>query len=169
MKRLISVFLILASLVGCARVDREKLTQEVLAKDPEFAAVLEKHRELSSRMQTYERELAVRRSDVEKKIAQLRKDLVDAAASVRTKADEVKKRMDPDRARLQQVLIQVGNDLKIKREQRSSLGKQIALLKKSGKEISPEMLKQAGALDSDMAALKEQLRLLKIKLLLIKL
>ena len=169
MKRLFGLLLMLTWLAGCAPVDKEQLTKEVLAKDPEFRAVLDKHQEQSSRIQTYERELAVRRSEAEKKIAQLRKDLVDAAASVRTKTAEVKKRMDPDRLRLQQALTQAGNDLRIKREQRASLGKQIALLKKSGKEVSPELIKQTEALDQEMAALKEQVRLLKIKQLLIKL
>ena len=169
MKRLTGILLILTWLAGCAPVDKEQLAKEVLAKDPEFGAVLDKHQELSSRIQTYERELSVRRSEVEKKIAQLRKDLVDAAASVREKTNEVKKRMDPDRVRLQQALVQAGNDLRLKREQRSILGKQVALLKKSGKEVSPDLMKQAEALDQEMASLKEHVRLLKIKLLLIKL
>ena len=160
-------------LSGCAPVDRQKLAQEVLAKDPEFSAVLEKHRELSSRIQTYDRELSVRRSDVEKKITQLRKDLVDAAVSVRTKTNEAKKRMEPDRQRLQQALTQAGNELKIKQGQRSILGKQVAMLKKSpGQPQDGRMaqwLKQAETLDQDLAEVKERMRLYKIKLILIKL
>jgi len=159
-------------LAGCAPVDRQKLAQEVIAKDPEFAAVLEKHRELSSRIQTYDRELSVRRSDVEKKIIQLRKDLVDAVVTVRLKTEDVKKRMEPDRVRLQQALTQAANELKIKREQRSTLGKQIAMLKKSPGQ-SPDdnlaLLKQAEQLDQGLAEVKDRMRLYKIKLLLIKL
>ena len=169
MRRLVGLFLILASLAGCAPINKENLTKEVLAKDPEFGAVLDKHREIASRIQTYSRELAVRRTEVEKKIAQLHKDLVDSAASVRGKSEEIKKRMGPDHVRLQKSLAETGNDLRMKREQRSSLGKQIALARKSSKEASPEMLKQAEELDRDLAALKERVRLLKIELLLIKL
>lgn len=157
---------------GCAPVDREKLAQEVVAKDPEFAAVLEKHRELTSRIETYDRELSVRRSEVEKKVALLRKDLVDAAASVRAKTEEVKKRMDPDRMRLQQALTQSGNELNIKQAQRSALGKQIAILKKSGQPESgglAQLLQQAQQLDQEMAEIKDRIRLTKIKLVLIKL
>ena len=169
----LGLFIALLWLAGCAPVDRQKLTQEVIAKDPEFSAVLEKHRELSSRIQTYDRELSVRRSDVEKKITQLRKDLVDAAGSVRTKTNEVKKRMEPDRVRLQQALTQAGDELKIKQERRSTLGKQIAMLKKSPGQ-SPDgglapLLKQAEGLDQDLVEAKERIRLYKIKLLLIKL
>ncbi len=169
MRRLISLFLLVAALAGCAPVDREKLTAEAVAKDPEFGAVLDKRREIASRIQTYSRELAVRRTEVEKKIAQLHKDLVDSAASVRGKSEEIKKRMDPDHVRLQRSLAETVNGLRMKREQRSSLGKQIALLIKSSKEVSPEMLKQAEELNRDLAALKERVRLLKIELLLIKL
>ena len=173
MRRLIGLFIALLWLAGCAPIDRQKLTQEVIAKDPEFGAVLEKHRELSSRIQTYDRELSVRRSEVEKKITQLRKDLVEAAASVRMKTNEAKKRMEPDRLRLQQALTQAGNELKIKQEQRSTLGKQIAMLKKSPGQ-SPDgnlaqLLKQAEQFDQDLAEVKERTRLYKIKLLLIKL
>lgn len=169
MRQFISVFLVITAFSGCAPIDREKLVKEVVAKDPEFGAVLDKHREIVSRMQTYNRELSVRRSEVEKKIAQLHKDLVDAAASVRVKSEEIKKRMDPDHVRLQNQLTQAGNDLRMKREQRSSIGKQVALLRKSGKEVPPEMLKQAEGLDRDLEGLKERVRLLKTELLLIKL
>ena len=57
----------------------------------------------------------------------------------------------------------------MKREQRSSLGKQIALAKKSGSAVPPEMIQQTEQLDQDLKVLTEEVRLLKIKLLLIKL
>ena len=103
MRRFIGLILIAASLAGCAPIDRDKLTKEVVAKDPEFGAVLEKRKELASRIETYNRELAVRKSEVEKKIAQLRRDLVESSASVRSRSSEVKKRMEPDRLRIQQL------------------------------------------------------------------
>lgn len=173
MRRFIGLLLILGCFGGCAPVDREKLIKEATAKDPEFGSVLEKHRELTSRIQTYERELSVRRSEVEKKIGLLRKDLVDAAASVRTKSEEVKKRMEPDRLRLQNALTQTTIDLRIKREQRSTIGKEIAYLKKSGQgqlaDKERELIKQASAMDQELASFKERIRLIKIELLLIKL
>ncbi|MBI4340754.1 MAG: hypothetical protein HY598_00560 [Candidatus Omnitrophica bacterium] len=166
--------LLAAPLAGCAPpVDREKLAKEVVSKDPEFGDVLEKHRELSNRMQTFQRELELRRSTVEKNIAQLRKDLADTAASVRVKTDEVKRRMEPDRRRLELALSLAGEELKAKRAQRASLGRQIAQLKKSsggtdGGKLD-ELLREAQRLDQELASLKGHIRLLKIKLLLIKL
>lgn len=172
-KRLVGLLLVLSWAAGCMPVDREKLTKEVTAKDPAFGMVLEKHREIASRIQTFDRELSVRRSEVEKKINQLRKDLVDAASSVRAKSEEARKRMEPDRQRLQSELAQTANDLRIKREQRSTLGKEVAFLKKSGQEQPSDklqgLLKQAAAVDEDLASLKDRVRLIKIKLLLIKL
>jgi len=182
MRRLI-LFLLVGLAAGCSPVNREELEKEVLNKDPEFETVLDKHRELSNRIQTYERELALRRSTVEKSIMQLRKDLADTAASVRVKTAEVKARMDPDRKRLELALAKAGEELKTKRAQRASLGVQIAQLKKATQGAAgvgeqerarqeakmEEMLKDAKRLDSEMASLKEHVRLLKIKLLLIKL
>lgn len=165
-------FILLASLAGCAPVDREKLAQEVVAKDPEFASVLEKQKELSGRIQTYERELIVRRTETQKKIDQLRKDLADAASVVRAKTADVKKRMDPDKQRLELSLTAAAGELALKRQERANLGKEIVQLKKSGQGASGELeqlLRQTEQLDSLISDRKENVRLLKIKLLLIKL
>ena len=172
-----ALLLFVASMAGCAPpVNREKLSKEVVSKDPDFGAVLEKRQELSNRIQTYQRELEVRRSTAEKSITQLRKDLADTAASVRIKIDEVKKRIEPDRKRIELALAMAGEELKAKRAQRASLGNQISQLKKSvqtgaaGQDARlNDMLHDAGRLDQEMASLKEHVRLLKIKLLLIKL
>ena len=161
------------ALAGCAPpVDRNKLVKEVIEKDPAFGAVLEKHRELTSRIQTYQRELDVRRSTVEKSIQQLRRDLADTAASVRTKIDDVRKRMEPDRKRLELALNMAGEELKTRRVQRASLGRQIAQVKKSAAGDDPrlaELLRDAQRLDQELAGLQEQVRLLKIKLVLVRL
>ncbi len=182
--RLLALLVFLATFVtGCAPAHREQLVKEVLSKDPEFAAVLEKQRELSSRIQTYERELALKRSTVDKTIQQLRKDLAEAANQVRARTAEVKQRMEPDRKRLELSLSITGEELGAKREQRASLGRQIAQVKKSLKDprVSfsaeqiaeknakiEEMARDAQRLDQEMAGLKEHIRLIKIKLLLIK-
>ncbi len=177
LKRPIAILLLAAgSMAGCAPpVNREQLTKEVVSKDPDFGAVLEKHRELSNRIQTYQRELEVRRSTVEKNIAPLRKGLAGAPAAVRVKIDEVKARMEPDRKQLELALATAGAELKAKRAQRASLGNQISQLKKSMQASAAgqdtrlnDMLHEAGRLDQEMASLKEHVRLLKIKLLLIK-
>ena len=172
------------SLGSCAPANRDQLAKEVIAKDPEFAAVLEKRRQLVSRIQTFEKELALKRSTVDKTIAQLRKDLAAANANVRQKTVETKRRMDPDRERLDLALSMAGQELRTKRQQRANLGRQIAQLKKAAKgaqgtwtredmerhdERITEMLADAERLDAEMAGLKEHSRLLKLKLLLIKL
>ena len=144
--------------------------------------MLEKHRELTNRIQTYQRELALKRSTIEQNIAQLRKDLAAAASGVNAKIDEVKKRMDPDRNRLMQGLQAASEELRAKREQRAHLGRATAELKKAlGSQGSwtpqeqerretqlNDTLQDAKRLDQEMATLQVHMRLLKIKLLLIK-
>ena len=183
MKRAIAIVLLLGW-SGCAPANREQLAKEVVSRDPEFAAIIEKHHQLISRIQTFEKELALKRSTVEKTIGQLRKDLAAATANVRLKTDETKKRMEPDRQRLELALSMAGEELRTKRQQRASLGRQIAQLRKAAKsaqgawsreeierhdETMREMLADAQRLDDEMAGLKEHSRLLKLKLLLIKL
>ena len=183
MRRLIVILLVLGT-ASCAPANREELTKEVLKMDPEFSSVLEKHRELTSRIETYERELALKRSTIEKGIAQLRKDLAAAAASTRVKTDEVKKRMEPDQQRLTLALSMSSEELRAKRIQRASLGRSITQLRKAlnSKDATwteqertrqqaqiDDMLQNTTRLDNEMAGLKQNARLLKIKLLLIKL
>ena len=183
MRWLVVIVLVLGT-ASCAPANREELTKEVLKVDPEFSAVLEKHRELTSRIETYERELALKRSTIERGIAQLRKDLATATASTRAKTTEVKKRMEPDQQRLTLALSMSSEELRAKRIQRASLGRSMAQLRKAlnSKDAAwtqqerthqqtqlDEMLQDAVRLDKEMAGLKQNARLLKIKLLLIKL
>lgn len=168
---------------GCSPANREQLAKEVVRADPEFADVLEKHRELSNRIETYKQELTLKRTTIQQKIDQLQKDLAAATANFRIKSAEVSHRIDPDRERLQLALTSASNELRVKREQRAGLGRQMAQVKKglksAGANADPnrakreaelaEMARDAGRLDQEMTAIKQHLRLLKIKLLLIKL
>jgi len=183
MRWLIAILLMLSA-ASCAPAKREDLVKEVLKVDPEFSAVLEKHRELSSRIETAKRELELKRSTIERSIAQLRKDLAAAATSARAKTSEIKKRMEPDQQRLTMALSMSSEELRAKRIQRASLGRSIARLRKAlnNKDAAwtseerlrqqaqlDEMLKDTARLDGEMTGLKQHVRLLKIKLLLIKL
>lgn len=178
---LFSAFL-LAWMSSCAPVDRGQLTKEVLAKDPSFEQVLDKRKELTSRVQTLERELALKRETVDKNITQLRKDLATAASNVRIKTAEIKKRMDPDQKRLEEELASISQELRSSQEKRAALGRQMAQLKKN---LSPkasltaeerakqeaslnEMVADSQTLDQEMQAIKERVRIVKIKLLLVK-
>ena len=169
---------------GCAPVNRDELAKEALAADPSFASVLEKHRELASRTETYERELTLKRSTVEQTIKQMRQDLAASAEAVRAKSAETKARMDPDRRRLTDSLDAAGKELRAKEAQRAAIGRAISQLRKSLKSSSEawtaeerarqdahveEMLRDAARIDYELAAIKAHVRLLKIKLLLIKL
>jgi uncharacterized protein YdcH (DUF465 family) len=183
MRRLILLLAVLGA-ASCAPAKREDLVKEVLKVDPEFSTVLEKHRELSSRIETAKRELELKRSTIERNIAQLRKELAAAAASANTKTAEIKKRIEPDQQRLATALSLSSEELRAKRLQRASLGRSIAQLRKAlnSKDAAwtpeerarqqaqlDEMLEDTARLDSEMAGLKQNVRLLKIKLLLIKL
>ena len=170
---------------GCAKpVDREELTTQVLQADPEFSSVLAKHRELINRIETHGQELALKRSSIEHGIQQLRQELAQAAASVKEKTAELKKRIDPDRERLQLALTMSTEELRAKQLQRAGLGRSVTKLRKAAKNAdanwtSKERSQQErevddrqrdmARLDQEMTAIKEHIRLLKIKLLLIKL
>ena len=170
--------------IGCAPANRDELVKEVLKADPAFASVLDKHRELANRVDTYEQEFALKRKTVEETITQMRKDLGAAAATVRAKTLEATKRLQPEREKLELSLSLAGEELRAKRAQRASLGRSIAQLRKSlsNKDavLSPdersrqttqtdELARDAARLDHEIAALKEHARLLKLKLLLIRL
>ena len=167
---------------GCAPVNRDELTKEALAADPSFASVLEKHRELVNRIETYERELALKRNTAEQAIKQMRQDLAVSAEAVRAKSAETKAKMEPDRRRFIDALAQSEGELKAKQAQRAAIGRAISQLRKSLKSSREawtdterarqdthveEMLRDAARIDREMAAIKTHVRLLKIKLLLI--
>ena len=175
--------LLLASLVGCAPANRDALVKEVVTADPTFQAVLDKHRDLVNRIQTLERELALKRTTIEESIAKLRQELLAAAANVKSKTAELKKRLEPEREPLQLALAMAGEELRAKRAQRAGLGRSISRLKKAVKDSTvltleersshaaqlEEMLRDAARVDHELAVLQQHMRLLKIKLLLIKL
>ncbi|MDP3722604.1 MAG: hypothetical protein Q8R91_03790 [Candidatus Omnitrophota bacterium] len=179
------VVLLLLLVIGCAPpANREQLAKEVVAVDPEFELVLDKHRELSNRIETYQRELALKRSAVERNIAQMRQDLAETVAKIRAKTVDVKQRMEPDRQRLELALSMASEELRARRGARSSLGRAMAQLRKAAKgRQAPwtpeeraeqearlhEMVQDAGRIDEEIATLKAHVRLLKIKFLLIRL
>jgi len=174
----------LSDVVGCAPANREQLTREILKADPGFAVVLDKHRELTNRIKTYERELALKRSTVERQIVHLRKELATAASTVRTRTQEARTRMEPERQRWQLALAMASEELRAKQLQRASLGRSIANLRTAAKtagevwspseraqhEAQMEQLRgDAKRLEAEITTLREHGRLLKIKLLLIRL
>ena len=183
-RRFFGLMLVLA-LAGCGRpANREQLVQQVLKSDPSFAAVLDRHRELANKIDTFERELSLKRSTVQRTIDQLRQDLAASTAVVAGKVAETKKRIAPEQGRLTLALSMAAEELRAKRMQRASLGRSISQLKKavrsagtawSAEELGrqqaqvEEMLADAERLDQEMATIKEHVRLLKIKLLLVKL
>ena len=164
--------------------NRERLAKEVLQSDPAFSEVLDRHREITNRIATYDREMALKRKTAEQAIAQMRKELAAAAASSRVKTAELKKRMEPDRERVTLALAMASEELRAKQGQRASLGRTMTQLKKALK--SPhtgwsaqertrqearlqEILEDAARFDKEITAFTAHVRLLKIKLLLIKL
>lgn len=169
---------------GCGRpVNREQLAKEVLEADPGFSPVLDKHRGLANRIGTLERELAVKRSTIEQSIAQLRMELSMSTSAVNGKIDEVKKQIEPDRQRFEIALSMAEEELRGKRFQRASLGRSMARLRKAGRAAKDaladserarqaaqlrEMVRDAARLDQEAASLKEHVRLLKKKILLLR-
>ena len=85
MRRFAAAALLLAAagFTGCERADHDALAGEVLAADPEFSSVLDKHEEIINRIETYQRELELKRTTVDQTIAQMRQDLAASTESVR--------------------------------------------------------------------------------------
>jgi hypothetical protein len=168
---------------SCAPVNRERLTKEVLTADPAFTEVLAKHREVTSRLETFERQLRFKREQVEREIKQQRQNLGALSASLREKVRETRQLMAPDRARLEHALAMASGELHAKRVQRAAVGRSIAQLKKlsrgndsafSAQEQAQHaaQLQELGAdaarLDQELQALRRHVQLLKLKLLLIR-
>ena len=182
--RAAALTLLLAGLpAGCAPADRDQLAKEVLAADPSFAGVLEKHHELANRIDTYQRELALKRSTVDQTIKQMRQDLAASAEAVRSRSAETKAKMEPDRRRIADALRASAGELRARQAQRAAVGRELARLKKSLSRsgetaLSPEqsgadprlqdLLRDADRIDQEVALIKRHGRLLKIKLLLIQ-
>ena len=169
---------------GCDRsVNREQLAKDVLKADPGFSGVLDRHRSLANRIGMFERELAVKRSTIEQSIAQMRRELSTSTATVKGKIDEVKKQIEPEQQRLEVALSMAEEEFRIKRFQRASLGRSMARLRKAGHTAKGawtdaerarqeaqlrEMARDAARLDQEIASLKEHVRLLKKKILLLR-
>ena len=162
---------------------RDRLIQEILVEDPEFAWVLERHRTTANQIETYQRELALKRATVEQNVAELRRDLAATTAQVRSKIAEAQQRVEPDRATLKMQIVQAETELRGKRLQRSQLGRTTASVRKglhaaggapsaerSMRETQQqELARDAQRLDQELTGLKAHLRLLRIKLELIRL
>ena len=174
-----------AFLAGCGPpVNREQLIKQVLDADPGFSSVLARHRELARRIDTYQRELALKRNTVEQSIRQMRKELAEKAIAVKSKVDETKRGIGPDRKRLELALFMAAEEMKAKHVQRASLGHAIARLRKSRKSgdipastaerIAQEsqlndLVNDAARLDQEIVALNTHIHFIKVKLFLIKL
>ncbi len=172
----LSLIVLLCWMTGCAKVNRQQLEQEVLAADPEFRDVLEKRQELANRVQTYERELALKRTSIERNITQLRQELSDASQNVKTKTQEIRKRMEPDQERINLALSLANEKLRAARTQRTGVTRSVAKLRKAlqsgagGTEAElKELEREASRLDQEFKVMQRHVRLLRAKLLLLKL
>ena len=169
---------------GCSPANRDQIARDVLRADPSFVEVLQKHRELANRIETYKRELALKRAAIDRTMAQLRKDVATATEAARRKTVDTQRLMKPDREGLKLALSMAAQELRAKQAQRASLGRSMAELRKALKipegpwtaeertrqeHHMQEMLRDAARLDQEIAAMKSHLRLLQMKLLLIKL
>lgn len=173
----------LLGIFSCSPINRDDMVKEILKKDPGFARILDKHRELGNRMATYERELTLKRSTMERKIEKLRQEMTEASVMAKQKIASVKPLMEPDRRRLEQALGASSQELRGLQSKRAQLGGIISRFKKTMEVQTPgdprlkvrqerdlaEMLQDAQRFQYEITAFKEHIRRLKIKLLLIRL
>ncbi len=169
---------------GCNRqpFNAEALRKEALQADPAFAEALNKHDELANRVLVLKRELDLKRTQIEGQISALRAELRDTTAAVNRNIDSTKALLNPTIERIELSTSLGAEDLRAKERQRSQLGRSISRLRKqlkqSGEQTSTEqaqmtqqlteMLQETQRLDQEIAALKEHLRILKMKRLLLR-
>lgn len=183
-QQLLAIALAAAWVTGCAPANRDQLAKEVLQADPEFSSVLEKREHLMNRIEERKRKLEIKRNTIDEGIAQLRRDLASATAMTRKEITLIEEQMKPDHERIQLALSLASEELRAKRQERATLGRQIAQLRKAAKNTGAQwtaeehaaheaelaaMLEDAGRLDQEMVGMKGHLRLLKIKMVLIRL
>jgi len=156
-------------------MNRAQLEKDVVQADPDFSWMLEKRRSLAKRVDTYARELTLKRSTTEQAIAQLRKDLAGVTATMRSKIAEAKRQMEPERIKLDAQLTEALRQLREKREQLAQMDRAISALRRSDKASGAshasqmnEMVRDAKRLDQEVALIKEHVKLIKTKLLLIR-
>ena len=177
------ILAILVGIMGCGQANRQALEKKVLEADPSFRAVLDKHEELTNRLETHQRELALKRDSIQQTIKRLRRDLTIASKRVREKKAQTRTLMNPDRERLRLSLTMAGEDLRTARQRAASLRRSANSLRQSlekGNEAwtGEERLAQQANLTQmeqdlervtqEAAGLEAHVRLLKIKLLLTK-
>lgn len=179
--RVIVCSIVLIALAGCAPRDRAQLTKEVLDADPAFHAVLERRDDYASRLETAERELALKRATIQRNIRKLREELIESERAVRKKKEQLRTLIEPDRRGLEMDLDMALTELRAKGTHRASIGRAISRLRKAVKQAGEvwseaernrqdaqlqDMVRDAQRLDKEVAALKQHIRLLKLKLAL---
>lgn len=170
---------------GCDQFqNQEKLRQEVLSADPQFAQVLQKRDQLADRMTLSKQEFAVKKGQLDGQIAKLRDELTQARRQVDQKIRQLNSQLDLDRQRLALALSMAQEEFKVKQHQRDSLGRSISRLRKALKgpgstwtnadrakmdrELA-QLLEETTRLDQELQGLRSHLRLLKHKQALLRL
>ena len=164
---------------GCDQFqNQEKLRQEVLSADPQFAHVLQKRDQLADRMILSQREFAVKKGQLEGQIAKLRDELAQARRQADQKIRQSNGQLDADRQRLMLALSMAQEEFKAKHHQRDSLGRSISRLRKALKEPGStwtnadrarmdrelaQLVEETTRLDQELQGLRSHLRLLKRK------
>ncbi len=168
------------ALHGCDRrpMNTEAMRAQVLRADPEFATVLERRDELSSRIKVLENELALRRGQVERQIAQLRQGLRETTDHVNHSIDGIKALLNPALENIDRELAEANTELKLHRDERSSLGRSVSSLRKSIKQHAtqwtpPEraqkddelvqLLAEIQRLDHEISGIDAHLRIVRMK------
>jgi hypothetical protein len=182
---LLALGLLLGGMAGCERpINAAAIRDEVLKADPRFSDALQKRDELASKIALFEQELALKQSQVEGQIRVLRKELSQTRATVNEQIRKTKAVIRPFWERVDLDLSLASQELKLKRNQRASVGGRISAIRKSLKRAQPawtpeerakmdrdleELLYETGRLDAEITTLTQHARLLKLKRLLLRL
>ena len=179
------IFGLAVVLAGCSgSAGREQHTKEVIAVDPTFSAVLDRHRRLLNRLEAYDREFGLKRLMVERTISQLRQDLAATKRDITQRKAQLKSEMDPVRAGLMQDMAEARAEIAGLGLQRSTIGGWISKIKKAMLDAHgawpaeehahqqaelEQMLQTAHRMESEIEVLKNHIRILELKIELIRL
>lgn len=185
-KQVLSAFclcLMIIFMPGCQyafefRPDSE-IRQEVIEQDPSFANVLKKKSELDEKINSLNSELSLKANEVKSKILALRRELSVFKEHTIKQIDFFNSQLDPDRSDIDQMLLELSAEYRLKQSSLAAINKMIDGLKKLSQQSQQAadsaddaskwqdkinyQAQQADILKQEIDILRNDIRLLRLK------
>ena len=185
-KQALSLFflcLVLTSVSGCRYAfefrPESEIRQEVIDSDSSFLAILDKKSELDEKIAELNSELSLNTNEIKSKILALKRELSFLRQKTASQTDAINRELDPHRSEINQSLMELSAEYKLRQSSLSAINRMIAGLRRlsqqgaqdadSGGDISKWQEKidyqtrQAGILRQEIDALRQEIRILRLK------